>query len=226
MNCETIEELLPTYALSALPAAEAQEVRRHLSTCRRHDTELGEFLAVAEALPLAAPERDPPPAVRARLLERFDREVADRVPGTRPTPLRWRERIWAPRAVAGFAAAAAAIVLIAGLVAWNLVLQLGGEEAPTLEAFVGEAGAGRLVYLEEEGAAFVRLDLPEPPPGRTYQAWALQDERATGLGLLSSEGVGAFSADLTGVDAVAISEEPEGGSDQPTTDPLLVAVLD
>jgi len=38
--------------------------------------------------------------------------------------------------------------------------------------------------------------------------------------------VASFEADLADATAVAVSMEPPGGSEQPTTEPLLVAELD
>lgn len=65
----------------------------------------------------------------------------------------------------------------------------------------------------------------EPPAGRAYQAWGIFEDGPLSLGVVWATGAIAFRADLTDASAVAITEEPAGGSPQPTSDPLVVAEL-
>ena len=220
MTCEEVDELLAAYSVAALSSEETEQVRAHLATCRRHDEALASLQAVAERLPLAAAEREPPPELRSRLLEAFD------VGAARPRAgLRWAAR---PRAGLAYLAAAAVLVLaVGGLATWNVILQSnGGGEATVSAELVSESGRGRIVYLENSNIAVLDLDLPEPPAGRTYQAWGIYENGPVSLGLVPSQGVVAVSAELSDASAVAISEEPEGGSLQPTTEPLAVAELE
>lgn len=76
----------------------------------------------------------------------------------------------------------------------------------------------------------VSHDLGAPPAGRTYQLWLITTTSTTPVG------AGTFTPDSSGsavhtatyplardaLVAVAVSEEPEGGSPQPTTQPFLV----
>ena len=230
MICDEANELLAAYSLSALPPEELAAVRRHLATCQRHDEALAELQAVAERLPLSAEEREPPPQLRARILEAFDAEAAARSPA-RPAAVRAGvapgRRLMRERPAFAYLVAAALLVAVVGVATWNVVLQVGGdEESAVVASFVGESGQGQLVYLQDDRIAFINLELPEPPAGRVYQAWGIYQGGAVSLGLLPSQGVAAFSADLSEASAVAVSEEPEGGSAQPTTEPLLVAELD
>ena len=228
MNCEEVTELLASYALDALPAEEAAAVERHLEGCRRHDAELQELRDGTAAVALAAPEREPRPELRTRLLAAFESEAAARTAA--PVPLRRPARrsfAWRPAPAFAYAAAALLIVALAGLLAWNVALQTGGSGNERLvREFSGDAGQGRLVYLEDEQAGLLELDLDAQPAERTYQAWAIYGESPVSLGLVPNEGVAAFRADLGDASAVAISIEPAGGSAQPTSDPVLVAALD
>ena len=230
MNCGHIDELLGAYATGALSEHEAAAVVDHLSTCRRHDDALAGMEAVVAKLPLAAEEREPPPELRGRLLEAFDAEVAaqeapQRIEAAR-VGLRWRLR---PAPAFTYAAAAVLVLAIAGLLSWNLALQFGGDgggsSANVVARFSGEAGTGRVIYLPEDRSGFVELDLREPAAGRVYQAWGIIDGEPVSIGVVSARGASVFQADLEGATALAITEEPPGGSPQPSGDPVAVAPL-
>ena len=232
MSCEEIDELLAAYSLGALSDDESDAVREHIADCRRHDAALAELQGVAERLPLAAPEQAPPPELRARLLTAFDAEVAATGPpsAAAPAPIsideRRRER-FSIRPAFAYLAAAVLLLAVVGLATWNVILQTGGEDgvARVEREFTGETGSGRLVYLEDEQIALLELDVDAPPTGRAYQAWQIDEGVPKSLGIVTNEGVTAFDADLSDATVVAITEEPQGGSEQPTTEPFLTAEL-
>ena len=225
MNCEDAAPLLGAYSLSALSSEEMAAVREHLALCRLHDETLAGLQVVVDRLPLAAEERQPRPELRARLLEAFDAEVAPAA--GRGAARTWR---WLPslRPARAYLAAAALLLLAAvALSAWNVALQVGDGGEGTLVAEFGDgAGDSQLVYLKDDAIAVLRLDLPDPPAGRVYQAWGIFGADAVSLGVVRNRGLTAVSADLSGASAVAVTVEPAGGSPSPTTDPLAVARLD
>jgi anti-sigma-K factor RskA len=220
MSCDEIDELLAAYSLGALTAEETAGVDGHLAACRRHDAELAGLRAVVARLPLAADERDVPPGLRARLLASLD-EPVPRQERVLPFPRRF-----AP-APAGFLAAAAVLVLaVIGLLAWNITLQTGRDgDGPMVAQLHGDVGRGSLVYFADEQLGVLRLELPPLPPDSVYQAWGIHESGPASLGLVPEDGSVAFEADLSDASAVAISVEPQGGSEQPTTEPLLIAEL-
>jgi len=221
VNCDTIDEALAAFGIGALEEEDAAGVRDHLAGCRRHDATLAELEAVASRLTLAPEEREPPARLRARLLARFDAEAGRRSEGKVVRPAIWSGL---PRP----ALAIAALLLIAiGLATWNVVLQAGGDgDGAARFAFAGETGSGELLHLADEGLIVLDLDLPPSPAGRVYQVWGVHETQAVSLGFVRDNAPTALVADLEGALAVAISVEPEGGSEQPTTDPLLVAEFD
>jgi len=224
MNDDETEELLAAYAIGALSTVEARQVGAHLSACRRHDEALAGLRATVDFLALAAPEREPPAALRARVLAAIDADAG----AQRPAVVQMRPRRWlsAPRPAFAWLAAAVLLLAVVGLGAWNAVLQLSGEDEGTVTArLTGAAGSAELVYLKDQGLAVFEVELADPPPGREYQAWGIDESGAVSLGLLPNSGTVALRGDLSKATAVAISVEPKGGSDEPTTDPVLFATL-
>ncbi len=74
-----VEEEAALYALGALPHGDAEKFRRRLAAgCELCRGLVEECEGVVNVLPLAAPEADPPPALRARLLDRIAAETAAR----------------------------------------------------------------------------------------------------------------------------------------------------
>lgn len=84
-----------------------------------------------------------------------------------------------------------------------------------------------LASASEDSALLLPSGLPEAPEGSTWQAWTLTGERAVSAGtfdVASGEAV-ALQASVAGADAVAVSLEPAGGSQAPSTEPVLVMPL-
>jgi anti-sigma-K factor RskA len=225
MNCDELEQLLAAYAIGALSTDEAGRVSAHLASCRRHDEALADLRVTVDSLAIAPPEREPSPALRARVLAAIAAEPS----ATQPVVVPMRPRRWFAPPQPTFAWAAAAVLLLAvvGLGAWNAVLQLGGDEdgGPVTATLEGSAGRAELVYLADRDLAVFDVDLSDPPPGREYQAWGIHETGPVSLGLLPNSGTIALRGDLTGATAVAVTIEPKGGSDQPTTDPVMAANL-
>jgi anti-sigma-K factor RskA len=222
VNCEAAGDLLAAYAVDALSAEELAAVDAHLEGCRRHDDDLLALREAAGALAYAVPAAPAPAGLRARVLDAFEREL-DASRQDRPRPVATRRR-WAASQPAWLYAAAAAVVLaLAGMVAWNVALRADDGDNVVTASLPG--GGGRIVYVPGEDVAVLDLSLPDLPPGRTYQAWAIGEGGVSSLGLVQGDGVSAVSGDLSLAQSLAISDEPAGGSEQPTTAPLATVSL-
>lgn len=87
----------------------------------------------------------------------------------------------------------------------------------------------RLVWNRDRDLLLVAAQgLPAAAPGRTYQLWGIRGTDApVSLGTFDTDAAGAALVTLTAGAAVdfdvsAITDEPAGGSPQPTTQPFLV----
>jgi len=209
---EALHDLTPAYALDALDAVEARAYEAHLAGCDTCQRELAELSATTVSLAYAAPPVSPPPALRGRILE------AAR--GERPNVVPLRPR-WRPQLMPALAAAAAAAAI--GLLAWNLTLQLGGNNELQSVRLTGAAGS---VVVGDGDAELVVAHLPSAPAGKTYEAWVIQGKTAKPAGLFAG-GDATTIVHLTrpvprGA-IVAVTVERTGGVDQPTQQPFITS---
>jgi anti-sigma-K factor RskA len=147
---------------------------------------------------------------------------------------------WYRRPAALIAAAVAAVVIGAGtIVAVNRTGD-DNQAAPTPEQCIAQAadrtqitpatGRGSVSYAPSCGAALVDVTgLPALPSDRTYQLWAIAGEQPRSLGVLPEASAGqqqiVAAQTQAGENVVAITEEPAGGSPQPTLPILWQATL-
>ena len=203
-----IHDLSAAYALDALSAEERQEFEQHLAHCEECRETVAAFHDTAASLAHGVEAQQPPPELRARLLEQARAERGNVVP-FRP---RWTIR--ATRAVAGVAAVAA---IAFGIWAATLHNQLGDRP----EAFRLEGANGQLVVTPEGDAALIVDDLAPAPTGKTYEAWVIEGETPEPAGTFAGGGTQtAFALTRTVPEGatVAVTLEPEGGSESPTGD--------
>jgi hypothetical protein len=98
LTCAELRELAPELALGVLDGAERAEALAHVERCGACRAVVGDLTGAAEALPLAAPEAEPPPGFEGRVLRVLGA-------GRRRARQRWAK-------VVALTAAAAAIVSI------------------------------------------------------------------------------------------------------------------
>jgi anti-sigma-K factor RskA len=127
----------------------------------------------------------------------------------------------APYALAGALAVALLVVVLTND---------GGSNEPgaSVITLTGEGEARAVVHVLEDGIITIEAaGLQALSADETYQVWAVTDEGPASLGLLGSapdgEALGAMRGELGGVEALAVTIEPAGGSAQPTSAPVLEA---
>jgi anti-sigma-K factor RskA len=232
MNCEEVEELAGAYVLQALPEDTLREVEAHLASCSAHPDIAG-LRAVALGLARAAPEREPPPALEARLVEAIRQETAAAT-AAKPAVAAARLRRWRWPRLSPYALAAVLAAAVVGLLGWNIYLQVspdGGQDVTFVRTLTDSGGArGRILYIQEERVAMLTVEGLAPlAADKTYQVWAVGEGPPLSIGLFTTAGADEASvvlrADLSQAKAVAITVEPAGGSPQPTTEPVLKAEL-
>lgn len=221
---EEMESLVAASVLDALEGYQQDEVDAHLSNCPRC-RDLEASLREATMQISAGLETEPPPALRASVLDavRAEAEATSEPEGTRPSR----------RAVIGSALALAASALVATGVVLSRPARSGEDgridevlTAPDARLYstTWESAQVTVVHSASSGSSVLEVRGLRPAPrDHDYQVWNMTDARPTDAGLLRPDGDGRGRLLIRSGDAggMAVSLEPAGGSEQPTTTPVL-----
>jgi anti-sigma-K factor RskA len=93
---------------------------------------------------------------------------------------------------------------------------------------MGQPGSGTAFYFaDEKKVVIVANGIGELEPEETYQMWAIDDGQPVSIGLLTPDADGLVTMtvpfDASRADTFAVTIEPAGGSDAPTSDPVYTA---
>lgn len=186
----------------------------------------------------AAPEWSPPAAVPVPVGVTPGGPVAGAPAGS--TEQRARAR-WFTRPVGVLVAAAAAVLLFMGgtvvggqltnspsvdVAAQSLAVLTAADDLERASAQVDGGGEATLIWsLEQRKSAILVNDLPPLAAGKTYQLWYIGGDGPIPAGTFESNVSATSWRVLDGLmsagDTVGVTVEPAGGSDQPTTDPIV-----
>jgi hypothetical protein len=219
------------YALGALDEHEVEPFREHLETCPECRAELSQLQGVTDSLAIAVSRAQAPAELRGRLMGvvRGEAELLRAAGHEADRPARSRS-VWRWRV---FPALAATGALAAGLLIGALALNThSSQQTRVIQARVLPPAASHdaTAALRKVGSD-VQLQvtgMPAPALGRIYQVWLKDGSRppqpTDALFSVTGQGNGTVGVpgDLKGVSKVLVTEEPAGGSLQPTHSPVIV----
>jgi anti-sigma-K factor RskA len=238
MNNERFEDLKDAYVLGALPEEERRSFENYLAAHPERQAEIDELGAVAGLLAFSPQEQEPSPELRSRVMEVVEAEAEPRRVRGRSTFARVGDFL----SVRSLALGAAALLVI-GLLSWNVLLQ---GQVQDLQGQVADAQAQQSKTIElkgswaEQGATaevasmqgneivLVARNMPSVPEDRTCQIWVIKGDVPEPSGLFQPDGNGTatpITNSIKKADVIAVTVEPAGGSEQPTSDPVLLAEL-
>ena len=87
---------------------------------------------------------------------------------------------------------------------------------------------GTVTVFSSESEQLIRLspkDIAQPPAGKSMQMWVIGADGPESAGLMSGEPVTIADEKFSAGSVFGITVEPEGGSKQPTTDPIVAIDL-
>lgn len=231
---DKIEELMALEALGELSSSDREDLARETAshgdgcaTCRQIRIDYAE---VAGRLAFSLEPMELPDGMVDRILAtpaQADAETKS-------------HRSWARSALLG---AAAALLFLVGALSGSL---LARNPAPPRELALSEflskpqtevlhftaTGGGDFAvatHPDSDEVYVLGSDLVEPPKDQVLQLWTIEGKTAPVPGPTFSPTDGtvieALSMQTAGVDVLAVTQEPAGGSKQPTSDPIYVAEL-
>jgi anti-sigma factor RsiW len=217
------------YLLGALTDEERRDFEGHLAGCAECRDEIERLRPAADALPRSVEQVEPPPTLKASLMEIVESEA-------QPVPVPRRSRRRLGDLFGGLRPVLAAGVLAVGALAGFGVAQLtAGEETRSVVATVDEsripdASARLQVQGDGKNGAILRVqDMPVLVGKRVYQAWVQRDGRITPQPTfeVSPDGSGAVAVpqDLSDAEAVLVTREARGGATAPSEMPVLAVNL-
>jgi anti-sigma-K factor RskA len=219
---QEMKELAELYPLGGLEPEERAAVESYLASegCRDAITR-GRTVAYALAARVA---QEPPSGLRSRVLSAAHARGATQQPNVagviRPW---WTQPAWLT------AAAAVVVVIFAATFAYHS-LSPRSWAVTCAAAAISCPSASRVVAWSSNALTFEARGMAAPPAGKVYQAWFIRaGAKPTPAPTFSPDASGTARVTLpVGAEqglTVAITVEPQGGSQAPTTKPFLVASI-
>jgi len=233
---EHIIDLIPAYALECLDEAETFQVEAHLAECEGCREELQAYREIVDVIPLAMSELEPPPGLKAKVLQR-----ASEVKETAHAAQRenWWDRIsqFLRQGAPAWGLVSLVFILVLGannLLLWQRVSRLEQISQAqlltvTLQGTETSPGASGLIVISMDGehGTLVVDGLMSLDEAHQYQLWLINDGKRSDGGVFSvgKEGYGSLyvssSEPLASYSAFGITIEPTGGSPGPTGEKVL-----
>lgn len=213
-------EDLAAYMLGALGPDEAAGFERHLEGCERCQGEMRWLEPAVHSLPEAVERQEPPPRLRAALMAEVRADVQ---PEAATRPAKRRSWSWLSKPAMGFAVLVLAVALAAGYEVGKGGSDDNGSSRTVLST--EEDGIKVKMIREGDGGTLHLAHLHQLPPDKVLEAWVRREgtvEAVPALLVPDRKGQAETTiADMSGVDTVMVTEEPQGGSETPTGEAIV-----
>lgn len=231
LSHEDMHSYVASYVLGALPQEEIAFVRAHILSCDECMAEADRLAEATASLALAVEEVPVSAGFADRVLTQAVGPPTEQAGVQRSAP----RRRW------GFASLAAGMAVVAAfaVITTNFV-QTRNDVRRTEQALTALLHSNNGVALEGAGGAVGRVvssagesylvltGLDQAPKNHVYQLWLLRGDEAPVSARIfnATDGVAIvrMSARVEDYEAAAITVEPEGGSVQPTTEPVMSSI--
>lgn len=224
-----LHSLIAPYALDALERDERDRFEAHLAQCDECRDELEGFMATAVRLGDSVVHA-PPAGLRDKLMS----EIV-RTPQERPVVTVLAQRRGLRRTLPRLAVAAAVLVGAVGIGGavierqnaqeaenQNVVMStvIGAADVTTVAKSFDSGGRVKLYSsASADAAVIIAKDLPSPGDGQVYQVWLVDEKGPHSHGYFKNSGQMVMKG-VSKATRIAVTVEPDGGSKQPTTEPV------
>ncbi|HEX5713679.1 MAG TPA: anti-sigma factor [Solirubrobacterales bacterium] len=231
------QEDVAAYMLGALEPERAAELERHLDDCERCRAEVRWLMPALNALPQSVERQQAPPQLRERLMAEVCAEAAPAeseragAGGLLQRAGAWLRGLGSGpmglRPVAGIVAAVLVVAAVAGYAIEGGIG--GGDEGGSTETVVSGKPPGvtaKMVTKDGGESGTLHLaNVQQLHDERVLQAWVQREgevEPVRALFVPDDEGHASTAiADMEGVEVVMVTTEPRGGSEAPTSSPIV-----
>jgi hypothetical protein len=232
--CPRIDDAA-SYVLRAMPDGEWEQYAAHASHCAVCTAKIAELGFVSDALLNGVPQLSAPAEIRSRVMAVVHAEsellLAAGPMADRPIQREPMRRFSLLRLGPWPAAVLASALLAIGIGGGALIVGSGEPAAPQRTIACAAAPDGSSCQMRVTGdddAKLVLAGLAAPPEGRIYQLWL---DRGTGtpeptealFSVRNGRASVAVPGNLKGVKQVLVTDEPLGGSEAPTRQPVIAA---
>jgi anti-sigma factor RsiW len=240
---ESWKEQLPAYLLGALSPGEQADVEHHVGGCAECQAELRWLEPATGRLVNEVDQVEPSPRLKSRLMAAVAADIAeneDPETATAPAPAVRREkrerrsRFDFSQLMRPVVLGAMTAVLFAGVIVGYVVnggdgSTSGTDQGPVVTQTIpsrSNVGNADAVMVTTGNSGTLKVtNLPKLDDGEVYQAWVQKGqsvEPTDSLFTPRKDGTATTSIpDLSNVNTVMVSAEPKGGSEQPTTTPII-----
>jgi anti-sigma-K factor RskA len=218
---ETRRDDIAAYLLGSLEPGEAAEMEQHLAACEECRTELEWLRPAVRVLPESVERVEPPAQLRSRIMGEVEADAAQKS-GIR---LGGRMRALSLRPAVGLAALA---LLVAGV--GGYAIRDSGSGSSTTTVAAGHAPGVTAKMVRDGDSGTLRLtNVHQLPSSEVLQAWVQRGKRiesAKTLFVANRDGTAtAVIDDMQGVNTVMVTAEPRGGSNYPTSEPIVSVAI-
>lgn len=222
-------EELSAYVLGSLSPAEAAECEHHIGECELCRAEVRWLAPAVDRLPQSVPRVEPPPRLRERLLSeaREDARAAGSGSSSRSLRSRWLGGPSGLRPLTGVAA----ILLLCAVIAGYVIGNGGSGEHKASTIVAGHAPGVTATVIRQGDAATLKLaNVHGLPSQRVLEAWVRRDgdvQPVHALFVPNRDGRAQTTIDnMQGVETVMVTAEPAGGSESPTSAPIVTVSIE
>jgi hypothetical protein len=231
MNCDDLRPEYGAYSLGVAEDPELSEISEHLVRgCPECVSGVRSAMGTVVAMSGGVKSVNPPKDLRRRVVAMVS-----------PGPARKGWAFWLPWAVSALLAMVLVSVALPGRVSKSgqtppnsarleEILAIINDPVTKDVAFGDASARGRFFVSPGKGVVFIAARLPKLAPGRTFEMWVIPASgkpipAGTFNALEDSTAVYVHQGPVENAAAMAISVEPAGGSQQPTTTPIVVSKL-
>jgi anti-sigma factor RsiW len=238
MNTD-IHALVGAYAVDALDDLERAQFERHLAECPACQAEVAGLQEAAGVMGSLA-TTPPPASLRDSVLAGITtvRPLPPEVPATPSTsesaPAAGGRSRFRPRLLV---AAAAAVIIVGGgatavVQPWSDETSqapsaservLAADDAETYTQSFPDGSKATLVRSRSQNTAVLTTqDMADAPAGSVYELWLIHDDQMVPAGLMTGgDHEVVLEGDAASANGFGITVEPDGGSEEPTSDPIV-----